>query len=646
MRGRDLVVLMVLTLATMPAAAADDPAAKLPLDELLATPISTAAKYDQQMSSVAASVTVITAEEIQRYGWTNLAEVVQSIPGFYVTYDRKEPYIGVRGIGRPTDNNTRLLILLDGMPIAEPIFGESSAGDNMVIDPAMIEKIEIIRGPGSALYGTHAMLAVINIFTKTADAIDGTSVTALAGSHGQEGASLRMGRVLANGMAVTASGFWQQTDGANLYFPEYDTPATNDGVAVGRDYQHAERFMVTLRRGGLRLSLSSRKEKKGLPTAMWETNFNQDEFIGSSRQDATLEYRHSLGSNKRIELRGYWTRRESEGDYPYDDLGIDHSNSNTAGAEARLQWDLSPKQRITGGTELTDGTRANYWFKVGDYKIEIDRPYRTSSVYLQYEAHPAPRWEVVAGMRRDDFSATADSTNPRAAILFTPSRSTSLKLLYGSAFRSPSIYEANYNDPITPWKSHPDLKPESIRTTELVWEQRLSSDTLMTASAYHISAKSLIDEQLEPDSQIYWYNNVGELVSNGMELGVHVRRNDGVWMRLSATLQQADSDGAPVTNSPQVLLKGRLSTSPWATWSGGIEGIYEAARRTRDAERTDPYLLMNGILSRQIGTQFRIALTARNLLNTGYSLPVGPELRPQSIRQDGRTFTLRLTYTK
>src|ERR1700694_5412928 len=184
---------------------------KLPLDELLATPIKTAAKYEQTLSSVAASVTVITGEEIERYGWTSLPEVLQSIPGFYVTYDRVYTYIGVRGIGRPTDFNTRIMVLRNGIVLN----GELLGAPMPEIDAATIERIEIMRGPGSALYGSEAMLAVINIITKSADEIDGVGGSVMYGSQQNEGGTVRIGKTLSNGLRVTASGSWRRSRGAD-----------------------------------------------------------------------------------------------------------------------------------------------------------------------------------------------------------------------------------------------------------------------------------------------------------------------------------------------------------------------------------------------------------------------------------------------
>src|SRR5881394_1549179 len=106
---------------------------KLPLDVLLETPIKTAAKYDQQLSRAAASVTVITAEEIERYGWTRLDEVLQSVRGFFITYDRQYAYAGVRGIGRPTDCNQRLMLLLDGVTLNDSFFGKGPIGGELPV---------------------------------------------------------------------------------------------------------------------------------------------------------------------------------------------------------------------------------------------------------------------------------------------------------------------------------------------------------------------------------------------------------------------------------------------------------------------------------------------------------------------------------
>jgi outer membrane receptor for ferrienterochelin and colicin len=195
---RLMTAVVVLALTAIPSRA-DDPVARMPLDQVLETPISTAAKYDQQTSSVAASVTVITAEEIERYGWTTLDEAIQSVRGMFVTNDRNDSTIGVRGIGRPNDANVRILILLDGHTMNGGVWGEAANTGALALDLGMVEKIGIVRGPASALYGSHAMLAVINIITRRADSLDGMAVSALLGSFGRREFSFRSGHAFAGG---------------------------------------------------------------------------------------------------------------------------------------------------------------------------------------------------------------------------------------------------------------------------------------------------------------------------------------------------------------------------------------------------------------------------------------------------------------
>lgn len=152
------------------------------LDSLLNIKISAASKYLQKISEIPASVTIITSDEISRYGYQELSEVLNSIKGFYISYDRNYSYLGVRGFSRPTDFNNRILLMLNGHSMNENIYGAAYIGTDLGINLKSVERIEIVRGPSSALYGSNAMFAVINIITKKGNAIDGLQVDAGIGS--------------------------------------------------------------------------------------------------------------------------------------------------------------------------------------------------------------------------------------------------------------------------------------------------------------------------------------------------------------------------------------------------------------------------------------------------------------------------------
>ena len=631
--------------------AADNPQVNPPLDKLLGTPVSagreqgqllssTAAKYEQQLGSVPASITIVTAEEIDRYGWTTLDQVLQSVPGFYLTNDRNYTYLGVRGIGRPTDYNSRILVLLNGQPLNEPVIGGAPGGSDLAIDLRTVQKIEIVRGPGSALYGSHAMHAVINVITMSADDMDGVSATARTGSHQDQMGSLRMGKTFANGLQMTASALWQETNGANLVFPEYDD------VARGKDYENLYGVALGLRKGNFKLNASRRSRTKGIPTGSYESQFNADSWTTNWMDLVGVDYHRAIGSNKTIEVRGSWDRSGEHGLWPYGvGAGIDHTFGVRWSGEAHLHWDIRTNQRLTVGGEYTNVSSARYQYQAGDYITRFARPYDMTSYFAEYEYRPIPQLGLVAGFRRDDFSATADSTNPRAAILFNPRESTTLKLLYGTAFRSPNPYETLYADPLTPWKANPDLKPERIRTTELEWEQRFSPDLFFVASMFRNKSTNMIDQQVDPNDGVNWYKNLSQISSNGVELRLD-RRTNRAWAYLSYSFVDADDLGGNIDNQPRHMVKAGLSTSPWQPIHFGLDAVFESGRYTRDEEKTPSYLLLNGTMSKQLGEHFRLGLKAHNMLNRRYATPVGPELRQQAIRQDGRTLALELTFSR
>src|SRR6185369_10567471 len=153
----------------------------LPLDALLNTRISTAAKYEQRVTDVPASVAVITAEEIARNGWHTLADALASVPGVTLTYDRGYTYLGVRGVGLPGDYNNRFLILLNGQPMVDGVSGAIDIGTALGVNLSSLARIEFVRGPGSVLYGSGAMFGVINLVLKSEQ--EASSVMVGTGSH-------------------------------------------------------------------------------------------------------------------------------------------------------------------------------------------------------------------------------------------------------------------------------------------------------------------------------------------------------------------------------------------------------------------------------------------------------------------------------
>jgi outer membrane receptor protein involved in Fe transport len=637
------VLLMLLATALFPSdARAEGP--PLPLDELLATPISTASKYEQQLSSVAASATVITAEDIERYGWTTMDEVLRMVRGFYVSYDRNYSYVGVRGISRLTDYNSRILIMVDDQPTNAAVYGDAYSGTVLALDLSSVERIEIVRGPGSAMFGSHAMLAVINIITKGADGMDGVAASLITGSAGKKGASFRVGQTLSNGYALTVTGYWQEVQGENIYLRDYDAPETNHGVAAGLDYDRFHNVTATLKKGNFRLGFSTRSRLKGVPTAAFGAEFNEPFWTRDSASLVNLQYTKVLGVGKQLTVRGGWQQARYNGSYPYADaLGVDRSNAANVGGEARFRWELNAHHQLTIGTEVNAGQHADYEYFVGDHRTYSFRaPFDTFSYYVQDEYQASSKVAVTGGLRYDTYSNFRGALTPRAGLILTPSPRTTVKLLYGMAFKTPSVLQlaTESDDPEAPWHPNPNLKAETVKTVEVAIEQRLSPVLFGTASVYKIEADDVVHEGLES------YENMGRILSNGAEAGIELRRPSGLWAHLSYALQTGNEDGQPLVNAPRHMWYAGISTSPWRNTHGGLEAMYESARTTRDGGQTDSFVILNGTASQRITQGLRLSASVENILDQQYALPVGPEIVPVALQQDGRTWTLKLSYQR
>ena len=139
-----------------------EPIAETPLEQLGNVRVYSASKHMQTITDAPSFVTVITGDQIRKFGYRTLAEVLQSVSGFYADYDRNYTYIGVRGFSRPGDYNSRILILLDGHRMNENIYDGAYVGTEFPLDLALVERVEIARGPSASLYGTNAFFAVVN----------------------------------------------------------------------------------------------------------------------------------------------------------------------------------------------------------------------------------------------------------------------------------------------------------------------------------------------------------------------------------------------------------------------------------------------------------------------------------------------------
>jgi iron complex outermembrane receptor protein len=413
------------------------------LDALLNVQISTAAKYQQTVSEAPASVTIITSEDIERYGYRTLEEVLAGVRGFYVSNDRNYSYIGIRGFGRPTDYNNRILILINGYTINEGFYQSAYVGTAFPLDLNGVERIEIVRGPGSALYGTSAMFAVVNIITKKGAMTDGVKLSAVTGSYGRLQGKAAFGKEFDNDVDAFISCLWSDIQGQEeLYYEEYDNPTTNNGIAEDLDWDKHYGLLATVSYSDFILQGIISSREGGVPTGAWEMDFNDDNAKTlDEHQFVEFKYDSDISADKNLMTRGYLRHYGYEGTYPYQGTNMfDINDSDWLGSEIRFRWDPRSDNRLIAGAEYQNHFREyyRYWDADTTY-IDDDFAYSTFSLYIQDEYQVIKELSLTLGIRRDEYSSMGGSTTPRAGIVYNPVKSGTLKLLYGEAFRAPNV---------------------------------------------------------------------------------------------------------------------------------------------------------------------------------------------------------------
>lgn len=627
---RILILLNALagTLLTIPGMAGetDD------LARLLETPIQGASRYERAIALSPASVSVVTAQEIRVAGYRNLVEVLGSIRGLYLTYDRNYSYLGVRGMSRPSDYNSRIVILIDGM---RPGFATGELSLLSGIELSMVDRVEFIRGPASALYGTGAIFGVVNVVMKESPV---PMAWAGAGSGGtSEGGFAWGGRAGSFDLAVGAKAL--RSNGNDLQFPEL-----GPGVVEGLDYERGRAIAVLASGSRTKLKLLGIEREKGIPTAPWGTDFNADTSTVDQLLALLAQHTRPLSPTVSLQLRGALSSLENHGEYPYSEsMTFDSTTSRGWEGEVSLRWEAAPNLSIVTGAAHTDVRKAEYRFW-DDSEVFFDRdtPYRLFSAFTEIEYQPSPKVALVGGLRWDKYSHAGESLNPRAAIIWRVRDTTSIKALYGTAFRVPDIYELYFEDELSGWYRNPELRPERSDTIELVAERQLSPSTALTMGAFRVSADHLVS-QIES-----MYVNLDHVTSTGLELEVDHSISADVRARVSLLRQKTKDEiqGGGLTNAPETIGKLLVTRKLSGGWSGALEGVYESERRAIDGSWSDPTVLVNGALSASLGRGMELQVRLTNLTDERFITPGGAEHSQAFIEQDGRSVSVRLRWER
>lgn len=646
----------------------------LDLEQLMEMRIDTvygASRHDQQVTQAPSSISIVTATEIKRFGHRTLSDVLRSVRGMYVSDDRNYGYLGIRGFLRPNDYNTRVLVLIDGHRLNDNIYDSGTTGHEGMVDIDLIERVEIIRGPSSSIYGSSAFLGVINVITKRAARIDGLELASTAGSRETYKNRATFGATSTNGVEWLVSGSHYTSEGRErLYFPEFDQRistdprASNDGLAVGLDGEEVFNLYGNVRYQDFTLSAYAADRTKDIPTASFETVFNDPHmWTEDQRYYVDLKYEHTFANGQQLTARGFYDRMTYLGTYPYDyaELGappdivlsMEGAIGEYAGSEWQLTMPVLGRHRFIVGGEYRNNLREYQYVydnvQPREYTLYDDRSSYTFGLFAQAEAVLLDNLTLTAGLRFDKYSAIdVDVTNPRIALIYTPSPRNAFKLLYGEAFRAPNPYENYYTDGVDSDESfvRPVLSPETIDTYELVYEQYLGLNYRVNVSAYSYSVRGLIS-QIEAESGELYFDNLDRVNARGAEVELEGKFESGALLRASYARQRAvDGADRELSSSPRHLGKLNVSMPVYGEHVyAGLELQYHGSVMTVDARCVDDFVVTNiTLLGERIFKGLDISAGIYNAFSTKYGYPGAADHVQSVIYQNGRTVQAKFTY--
>ena len=572
------------------------------LDELLDTELGrlmemtvvTPARKGQTLAEAPASVTVITSEMIRRRGYLSLEDALKDVPGFDFTtgqpageYPTHFIYRGVGDVGQ-----TKMLIMEDGVVLNDVSNGWARhiGYDFMLAD---VEKIEIIGGPGSALYGANAYTGLVNVITRSAhEATPGFSLEVL-GLGGQDATVSPEGIAryrFADGVILQLAGRWYRSDGdAGVGRPdpgrffrdnaEPDSVLTTEmgNIANERNADGSRRLIPDGFGTDVDdLFLRGRLVKDGFTLGF---NFwNQDEGLGSEvvgyeyfANSSGIDYRaHHRGyaafasylftltdrfaSRSRAYFRSDRVLPETGFTYTYQYQSVDngsdpavtdkkkgyHGEGFIAGIEQQLNVDLSARGGLVLGFQLEQEIKEHWGISLGpeqDEKSTIiastwigeERSVQpvffsqNAALYAQYEHRPDRQHTVTAGLRFDADDEYGRVFNPRLSLVRNPERGLGFKLLYGEAFKSPTVFEQ-----FDEWRGNEQLEPEQVATGEAELSYRFGERAAVRGGFFYSRLTDLITVAPNPDASLVpigplgqhldYYQNVGSTSVHGLSL--------------------------------------------------------------------------------------------------------------------------------
>ncbi len=505
--------------------------------------------------SLGAAATVIDAAEIARTRASTLVDLLRTVPGLDVVQSGGPG--GVTSLFLRGTASTQTLVLVDGVPLNSPYFGGT---DLSAVSTANVERIEVVRGPYSALYGSEAIGGVVRIFTrKSADAgVSGNARFALGNADGKEAfGELRF----LEGVVSGTLGF-RRTLSSGDQFNEFFSGTTLSGALTA---QLAE---------GTSLGVTVRREtgRTGVPTDGATPTPQRSTTADTTTLEVPLSY--SLSKVLSLDLSVRYTRDRPGYADPADPFFTSSTtDAHRAGARAAATATFGV-HRLAAGVDV-ERTQV---FNESNLGVALDgETARTFALFAEDRvALDADRLVATVGVRWDDHSAFGSAVSPRATVAWRALPTLKLRAAAGSAFRAPSLGELYY-----PYSGNPSLQPERSTGWEAGAEQTLAEGIVAEVTGFWNDIRDLI----QYDAQTFTNENIGHARTRGVEVAVRTAVGQRAFLRASYTYLDARDLEAdePLIRRPRHRASLTAGTGFGKGGSWSLTGIFTGARPDRDA---------------------------------------------------------------
>ncbi len=559
--------------------------------------VTVASRYSQTLQEAPSIVSVITESDIRTMGFRNLTDVLRTIPGVYISVSKESRNLAwFRGV--ISSDNNKILLLIDGVPWYDGVYTHAWIDD--VIPLFHVKQIEIVKGPGSAVYGTNAFSGVINVVTKKAEDIDGAQIRVSTGSFARQEVSMLAGERFENGSSVKA------------YARMFDM--RGDGLSVtpeGEANIHANNPKESIN-GGIEFRYKNTMLRYDFldytHTYFVNPQNDIDSILLENPENFNLNYRNdffyvrsdlSMGVVGSVSPYMFTQRYVNTSNYAFR-TGLEQNEAGDIsqgeslihavkfteryglGLEAHLQ--PSPKHTSilgVGGDFTYVADLQDYVYRDGTGEGEattFGAPANSwlTDVFTFVQHTWTTTWwmELMGGARLDAYNLSGLSVSPRAGILFVPTNGASIKLLYGRAFRAPNVRELLVTVspdelgqvPFT--NGNGNLRPENIDTVELDLMGRAGNEFKIRASTFASVLQNQINKRVLAEGVTsslgnQFYDNVGSTSVFGFETEMEWRpQNFAVDVNYSATFANDLSTGNTQYAFPQHMAHFRVGWQP------------------------------------------------------------------------------------